>query len=138
MKFKEKDAIALASLLLAHDKHMEMHRNLALSPVCENPDMVDFANARDYFLVNLVDILAGKDIQSARKWLPTVEALLGVSEKADDKFYQGFFFALHEIPTISFRLDEFTDRSLNKDLFRKALDSTLSKLYEFQGNKHSI
>ena len=88
MKFNDRDAVALASMLLSHDKQMEMHRNLFLPTICENPDMVDFANARDYFFVNLVDIIAGKNIEEAKKWLPTIEALMGVSGKANDEFYE--------------------------------------------------
>jgi hypothetical protein len=135
MRFNERDAIALASMLLSHDKQMEMHRNLFLSPVCENPDMVDFANARDYFLINLVDIVAGKNLEEAKRWLPTIEALVGVSSKANDKFYEGFFFALHEFLRYDFKIDDGSGHSLNRDLLKESLKLTLEKVYKYQAEK---
>lgn len=132
MKFKEKDAVSLAALLLSHDKQMEMHRNLFLSPVCENPDVVDFANARDYYLVNLVDIVAGKNLEEAKRWLPTIEALVGVSGKANDKFYEGFFFALHEVVRYGLKIDDGSGHSLNKDLLRQSVKATLQKIYKYR------
>ena len=131
MKFNERDAVALASLLLSHDKQMEMHRNLFLSPVCEKPDMVDFANARDYYLVNLVDIVAGKNLEEAEKWLPTIEALAGVSDKANDKFYEGFFFALHEFLRYSFNIDDGSEHSLDRELLEKSIKDTLDRIYKY-------
>jgi hypothetical protein len=135
MKFNERDAIALASLLLSHDKQMEMHRNLFLPPVCEKPDMVDFANAKDYFFVNLVDIVAGKNLEEAKKWLPTIEALVGVSEKANDKFYEGFFFALHNFVRYSFNIDDSPGHSLDRKLLEESLKGTLKKVYKYQKMK---
>ena len=90
MKLNEQDSIALASLLLSQDMQREMNRNLFLSPAFNNPDSVDFANARNYIFVNLVDIVAGKNIEEANKWLPTIVALMGMS----DNSYKGFLFAL--------------------------------------------
>lgn len=132
MKMKEKDAVSLAALLLSHDKQMEMHRNLFLSPICENPDIVDFTNARDYFLVGVVDILSGKNIEEATKLMPTIEALLGLSGKVNDKFYEGFFFALHEIIGYGLDMDDGSGHKMNRDLLKASVKTTLNKIYGYR------
>jgi hypothetical protein len=104
----------------------------------ENLDIVDYANIRDKFLYEVLDIMKSNDKERATDLVYFFEWLGGIIERLDMekrfpdefplKFYYSLFYLLSQMLSLYFEIGTIEGEMIKREEFEKSFEITKSKL----------